>query len=171
MPGVMHPDIYIEEDMLPGSQYDFGRTLVGIGDFTGDGIPDIATNGHQSILYGGHGTVQIFAGYNPNPTDVVVESEPTLPDDYILHQNYPNPFNPSTTIEFELPVGQHVTLDVFNVLGQKVRTVTDQHFVAGNYEIEWDGRDENGEPVSTGVYFYRLTTGEESFTRKMMLLK
>ena len=94
-----------------------------------------------------------------------------LPQEYALAQNYPNPFNPGTMLAFDVPVDVHVNLSIFNVLGQQVRILTDRDYVVGRYELEWNGRDDNGDPVSTGVYFYRLTAGELVFTKKMMLLK
>jgi flagellar hook assembly protein FlgD len=90
----------------------------------------------------------------------------------VLKQNYPNPFNPGTMIGFEVPADGPVNLAVYNVLGQKVRTLVDQRdYVVGRYELEWDGCDDSGTRVSTGVYFYRLTAGDQSLTKKMLLLK
>lgn len=169
--GVMHPDIYIEDRMIPGAQWGMGRTAVGIGDFTGDGIPDIATNCHESIAYGGYGSVYIFAGYDPTPTDVTYDYEPLLPDEIVLHQNYPNPFNPTTTIEFELPVGQHATVEVFNVLGQKVEILADRFFPAGLHKLTWDAIARNGKPIPSGVYLYRLKSESISETKKMVIVK
>jgi DNA-binding beta-propeller fold protein YncE len=88
-----------------------------------------------------------------------------------LDQNYPNPFNPATTIEFTLPEKQHVTLSVYNVAGQRVATLVDRVLSAGRKKLTWDGRTSGGDPVSTGVYFYRLHAGEKTLTKKMMLLK
>jgi hypothetical protein len=94
-----------------------------------------------------------------------------LPQTFALAQNYPNPFNPSTTISFDLPVDGHVSLSIYNVLGQKVATVADQHYAAGRWEVAWNGDDDDGDRVATGIYFYRLTMSDEVRTRKMMLLK
>jgi len=99
-----------------------------------------------------------------NPADIVPES-------YALQQNFPNPFNPSTVIKFELPVAGHATLTVYNVLGQEVRTLADDFYVTGSHEVEWDGRDNSGRQVSSGVYLYRLQAGDFNQTRKMVLLK
>jgi len=89
-----------------------------------------------------------------------------LPDAFALSQNYPNPFNPATNVAFDLPVAAHVELVVFNVLGQKVATLIDGDMEAGSHVVEFDGS-----VVSSGVYFYRLTAGDFSETKKMMLLK
>ena len=103
-------------------------------------------------------------------TDITDPSE-ILPKVFSLSQNYPNPFNPSTTIRFTLPRQTFVRLEIFNVLGQKVTTQVDQLMPAGDYTISWDGTDNAGRPVSSGVYLYRITAGEFVDTRKMLLLK
>jgi hypothetical protein len=94
-----------------------------------------------------------------------------LPKQFALDQNYPNPFNPATTIKFALPSPQHVTLTIFNILGQTVRTIVDDDLQAGQYVRTWNGDDHQGQPVASGIYFYRLDAGEFSRCRKMMLLK
>jgi hypothetical protein len=104
------------------------------------------------------------------PTDVEDEFG-AIPKSYSLNQNYPNPFNPETVIEYNLPASGHVTLTVFNVIGQKVVDVVNGYESAGNKQAVWNGRDENGREVQSGVYFYRLTADNFSMTRKMMLLK
>ncbi len=95
----------------------------------------------------------------------------TMPDDFALDQNYPNPFNPSTSIRFALPAPQRVRLDVLNILGQRVVTLIDRQLSAGVHTILWDGRNGDGEPVASGVYFYRLDTDGFAASRKMILLK
>ncbi len=96
---------------------------------------------------------------------------PELPTTFAVEQNYPNPFNPSTTIAMAIPTAGNVSVEVFNVLGQKVATVFDGFMPAGEQTVTWDGRNENGGSVSSGIYFYRVQTGNESVTKKMMLLK
>jgi flagellar hook assembly protein FlgD len=88
-----------------------------------------------------------------------------------LHQNYPNPFNPATTISFDLAQPGHVRLDVFDVAGRRVATLVDGVRAAGLSRATWDGRDSHGQPVSSGVYFYRLMAGGTLQTKKMVLLK
>ena len=104
-------------------------------------------------------------------TDVDDGNSAALPGSYELAQNYPNPFNPSTTIEFSLPVAGHVRLEVINILGQQVSTLVDKTVVSGKYSVEWDGRNEAGKAVASGVYFYRLVTKDFVKSRKMLLLK
>lgn len=118
-----------------------------------------------------------------------------MPKTIELHQNFPNPFNPFTSIRYSVGSVQrkaadgglvlsevegrrtmdnsppHLTLKIYNILGQKVRTLVDEPVGAGNYEVIWDGRDQNGKEVSSGIYFYQLKTGEYSEIKKMILLK
>ncbi|NOY89331.1 MAG: T9SS type A sorting domain-containing protein, partial [FCB group bacterium] len=88
-----------------------------------------------------------------------------------LSQNYPNPFNPSTIIAFNLPRRLHVSLTIFDLLGQKVVELTNKIYPAGSHQIAWDGTSTGGQRVSTGIYFYRLVAGDYINTRKMLLLK
>lgn len=88
-----------------------------------------------------------------------------------LGQNYPNPFNPTTAISYQLSAISQVKLAIYNLLGQKVRTLVNARQPAGNYDVKWDGRDENGMEVSGGIYFYRLSAGSFQKTRKMVLLR
>jgi hypothetical protein len=88
-----------------------------------------------------------------------------------LYQNYPNPFNPTTNIEFLLSKSGQVRIEVFNILGQKVRTLVDEHLRAGYKVVDWDGRDDSGKEASSGIYFYRIKTSEFSQTQKMVLLR
>jgi flagellar hook assembly protein FlgD len=93
------------------------------------------------------------------------------PNEYILSQNYPNPFNPSTTIRFTLPEKAHVKLVIYNVMGQRIRTLIDAEKKADTYRTTWDGRDSFGNLVATGVYFYQLDTKNSVITKKMLLIK
>ncbi len=95
----------------------------------------------------------------------------TLPQIYDLAQNYPNPFNPSTVIYYTLPASADVNLVVYNTLGQHVKTLVGAPQTAGKHSVEWDGTDVGGTPVSSGIYFYKLTTSDYSATRKMLLIK
>jgi len=88
-----------------------------------------------------------------------------------LEQNWPNPFNPTTTIAFSLPSPKRVRLDVFDVNGRRVVTLASGVMPAGRHEVEWKGMNAGGQPVGSGVYFYRLQTDERILTRRMVLLK
>lgn len=94
-----------------------------------------------------------------------------VPDKIALLQNYPNPFNPSTSLAFELPAPRSVQLFIYNQNGRLVRRLVDREMAAGSHAIVWDGRDENGVPVPTGIYLYRMTAGDYSDMKKAILLK
>jgi hypothetical protein len=94
-----------------------------------------------------------------------------VPSQYQLLQNYPNPFNPETKIRFELPKTSRVTLKIYNVLGQEVATLVNTDMKAGYHLVKWNGRNQFGIPVASGIYFYKLETPEFSKIMKMMLIK
>ena len=107
-----------------------------------------------------------------DPTSV--EGTDGLPIDFRLAQNFPNPFNPSTVINYTIPQALNslqVNLEIFNLLGQKVKTLVDAKQVAGEHSIQWNGKNESGNLVTSGVYLYRLKA--ESFVemRKMMYIR
>lgn len=102
----------------------------------------------------------------------VKEIPNTIVTDYSLDQNYPNPFNPTTKINYTIPKASNVSLIIYNTLGQEVaRVVNNLDQAAGKYEAVWEGKDSNGNLLSSGVYFYQLLTNEFQLTKKMMLLK
>jgi len=103
--------------------------------------------------------------------DIDDEESNVIPTRFELNQNYPNPFNPVTSISYSIPTRSQVTIEIFNLLGQKVSTLVDGVKPAGNHGIEWDGRDMNGRIVSTGVYLYRFQAGDHVETKKMLLVK
>jgi hypothetical protein len=94
-----------------------------------------------------------------------------LPQEFSLSQNYPNPFNPHTVIEYNLPRGCEVKITIYNILGQRVRNLLEEHQETGYKRIEWDGRNGRGEELASGIYFYRIEADEFVGTRKMLLLK
>lgn len=104
------------------------------------------------------------AAWESDPTDVNEAEE--LPTDFALSQNYPNPFNPSTTIQYYLPVESKISLDVFDVLGSKVATIVNQNQQAGSYSVNFDASR-----LSSGIYFYQLTTSNAVISKKMILIK
>ena len=89
----------------------------------------------------------------------------------LLHQNVPNPFNPSTTIQFTVPGNEHVTIDIYNSVGQRVRTLVNQVYPSGERFTTWDGTDDRGQRVASGVYLYRMRIGKVEQSKKMILLK
>ena len=96
-----------------------------------------------------------------------------LPATFSLGSNYPNPFNPSTVIPFELPQTGRITLQIYTLTGQRVRTLVDDSIAVGSHSVEWDGRDERGNLVGSGVYLYRLSVDDSRFSvsRRMILIK
>jgi len=97
--------------------------------------------------------------------------DPGVPMSYKLSQNYPNPFNPSTTINFVVPTNQHVNLTVYNILGKKVKTLLNKELGSGAQTACWNGRNESGNRVASGIYLYRLETDNFVKVRKMILMK
>ncbi len=118
--------------------------------------------------FGGDARVQVFYWGDAVPTTV-----PSQPIEFrdALSQNYPNPFNPTTTVRFSLAENSRVVLAIYDVRGALVRTLVDGPRVAGEHRVEWNGDNDSGYRVSSGVYFYRLTAGQFQSTRKMVLLK
>lgn len=113
-------------------------------------------------------------GIELTPTSVREEpkvSSTMMPTQYSLEQNYPNPFNPTTNIVYSLVNSGSVKLDVYNIVGQKIATVVDGVQNAGTYTVRWNGTDVTGHQVSSGIYFYRLSTGAFVATKKMMFMK
>jgi hypothetical protein len=94
-----------------------------------------------------------------------------VPTNFDLKQNFPNPFNPETTIQYDLPTAEYIQIDVFNVLGQKIRTLIDSQKQAGSFTHVWDGRNDQGEFVVSGLYMYCIQAGSFVEMRKMLLMK
>ncbi len=105
-------------------------------------------------------------------TDVIADNDPSLkPEAFQLQQNYPNPFNPATTISYSLPHRTHVRLEIYNILGRRIKTLVDRFESVGEHSVIWDGNGPDNNPVASGLYLYRLTTGEMSASKTMILLK
>jgi phage protein U len=99
------------------------------------------------------------------------DPQPIIPEVTALTGNYPNPFNPVTTISFDLKENAQVSIDIYNIKGQRVATVADGNFNAGRHSIIWKGTDLHGNSVSSGVYFYKMSSGTYTKTKKMILMK
>jgi len=106
-----------------------------------------------------------------NVTSVDGTVDSSIPVTYELGANYPNPFNPSTNITFAMPEDGNVKITIFNMLGQKIKTLLNENRVAGQYEVTWNGTDQSGDIVGSGMYFYQMRTQNVVLTRKMILLK
>ncbi len=112
--------------------------------------------------------VDAYLDYSPTG---VADSDPALAREFALHQNYPNPFNPETAISYQLPVFSEVQLTIFNALGQEVRTLANSRQSPGLKSFVWDGKNDLGQPVNSGIYFYTVKTGERVQTKKMVLVR
>ncbi len=115
--------------------------------------------------------IHITASATPTGVDNNNSTDSNLPKEISLSQNYPNPFNPTTNISYSLPVNSDVSLEVFNIKGEKVRTLVNGNVSAGTHDVTWNGISDNGSKVSSGVYFYRLNANGESVVRRMTIVK
>jgi hypothetical protein len=94
-----------------------------------------------------------------------------IPARFELSQNYPNPFNPTTKIDFAVPRSSYVTIKIYDITGREIKSLVNQKMTPGNYTVDWNGRDNNGLQISTGVYFYRFVASGNVFVKKMVLIK
>ncbi len=126
----------------------------------------------KSFSYTSGGSdVYVLKLQSDQATNVFDPIHDMLPSDFQLAQNYPNPFNMSTVIEFSLTRRSPVILSVYNILGQTVKQWSDESLPAGTYRFEWDGKNESGGDIASGVYLYNLRAGTANQTKKMVLLK
>jgi hypothetical protein len=140
----------------------------------------IKSNGANSYNYLDQ-SVEVGATYSYKLEDVSITGQHTehdaitifvaRPDRYELQQNYPNPFNPKTNIEYQLPMETRVSLKIYNIMGQEVKTLIDDVKEAGYHALIWNGLDNSGVAVSSGIYYYRMVTGSFVETKKMVLLR
>jgi len=124
------------------------------------------------VSYSGEGVLieASTATYYGGKVETVIEVRGPVPDNFALYQNYPNPFNDGTVIAFDLPVASEVDFKIVNILGRVVYSLR-RHYPGGWHQIDWNGTDNSGSPVASGVYYYRLKTSEYSDSKKMILLK
>ena len=164
----------IREDTVGLTNAVYGSTV-----FSGDGLmAEITFTANQDGVFnaGLLDVVEVklvnsaFMGENL-AVDKIVMNGDNLPTVFSLGQNFPNPFNPTTTINFSVPSDEYVKLDIYDILGRHVRTLVSSRYTFGNYNVIWDSRDESGNMVSAGVYFYRINAGSFNTTRRMLLLK
>jgi hypothetical protein len=133
---------------------------------------EIEVNGEIVDNYGDPYNAAFEPGWVVLADPTVVDPQAGLtPGSCYLSANFPNPFNPETHINFGLPQSSHVRICIYNVIGRRVKCLVDGTYGAGEHQLIWDGRDERGDQVGSGVYFYRLEAGEFTQTRKMTLMK
>jgi hypothetical protein len=157
-------------DLPPVLLQDIGYNVSSAGDFNGDGIGDFMFS-CRNFAGGLPGDVFVIAGSRGIVVGVEERGDTALPSTTAVSQNYPNPFNPSTTIEFDLAKPARTTVRIYNTVGQQVRTLVDRPLGVGVHRIQWDGRDDKGNAMPTGVYVYRLVAGDFTEERKMVLVK
>jgi hypothetical protein len=144
----------------------FGLGLAYAGDVNGDGFDEILVSSNfDSTLIG-----EVFI-FTSAPTSVEEQGKGVQANKFILNQNYPNPFNAETVIEYVLPENSQVKLSIYNILGQHIKTLMDGFRQAGSNKVIWDGKDQAGRELSSGVYFYRLKTESFINMKKMLLLR
>jgi hypothetical protein len=147
-----------------------------LNDADGDGIPNGEElqdpTGSWTAGASNPGTPSLVSNPgDPNSATSVDFVAGSTPRSYKLDQNYPNPFNPTTNISFEIAKAGYVQLRIFNSLGQVVRTLANDIFESGVYQAQWDGLDDSGQSLSSGIYLYRLDADGFSHTRRMMYLR
>lgn len=190
------PDEYDVNDIDIASVF-FNRTIPAesspyeVGDYDSDGIADLMVKFDRAevralltpddsveMLVVGEVGEDMFEGIDtirvimPSGGPAIADQIPQpIPNAFFVSQNYPNPFSSSTTISYVLPKSSHVTLTIYNVAGQVVKTLVDGILEPGYYTAEWDTRDTYGNQVPSGIYFYRLSAGEFTDVKKMLLLR
>ena len=159
--------LFIGTGVYPYSLQDLSPCInVGITDTTGLNLPEFDLAGNPRV-YG----ARIDMGAYENQNVIVSTDEDLIPLVTKLNQNYPNPFNPETTINYSLKENAKVSINIYNIKGQKVRTLIKDKLEAGDYSIIWNGKNDNNKPVSSGIYFYKHKTSKYENTKKMILLK
>jgi hypothetical protein len=147
----------------------------GIPDTTGLNLPPWDIIGNLRIWDGDGDEVAIIDmgayEYGAPPYVEIDDNVIVQTPEVFLHQNYPNPFNPTTTINYSLKENSKVSLKIYNIKGQKIKTLVNDVLPAGEYSAIWNGRDSNGNQVSSGIYFYKLKAGDFQKVKKMILLK
>jgi hypothetical protein len=119
----------------------------------------------KTSYYSGTGEFKIIN----STTDV--QKDIAIPTQFALEQNYPNPFNPTTMINYSLPNNVFVVLKIYDMLGREIKTLVNNQMSAGKYSVAWKGDNNNGNKVTSGIYFYKISAGTFSTTRKMVVLK
>ncbi len=149
-----------------GRLFSTGDTPEGLAaaDFDGDGDLDMVVANRYDK------NISVFLNLINSPTGID-DNEDILPRDFVLDQNYPNPFNPDTRIDFSLERRAHVDISIYNVLGQQLINLMSTTLAAGPHSVHWNGTDQSGREMPSGIYFYRLRTETQTEIRKMMLLK
>lgn len=148
--------------------YDLESWPPGVIEYGGRAGEFLVTDGRVVATSNG-GSIHLY--YLHQDRILQVQPDALTPDHFSLSQNYPNPFNPITFIDFTLPKTALVRVEVFNMLGQSVRTLLDSERHAGHHTVAWDGTNDQGTPVASGVYIYRVGAGDRHASKKMLLMR
>jgi len=135
----------------------------------GDYDPSYSKDG-KYVAYAGFTTLAVLPKGNSNNQESLTSNN-SVPTEYVLEQNFPNPFNPTTQIRFSIPEAENVTLNIYNSVGQLVKTLAYGNMSEGHHQVTWDAKDNRGINLSSGIYFYRLQAGSFIETKKMILMK
>jgi hypothetical protein len=167
-PEIQSGDFWVIINYLPDSPGDPGIGVDSDSPNSGRGKFYLGSTGWQDFTFG---NLMITAYITDTTTisgnDQVVTK---IPKTYNLEQNYPNPFNPTTQINYQLPESQMVTLEIYNSLGEKIRTLVNESQNAGYHSVQWNGLNNSGRTVASGMYLYRITAGKYISVKKMLLL-
>ena len=155
--------VYADSDIVARELYDYQTDPL-------ETVSVVDSAAYQDVAQSLHEQLKNFLIAQGQQTGLEQNHTQRLPEDIRLKQNYPNPFNPGTTIEFTLPTAQFVELSVYNVQGQKIVTLMHNSLPAGNHRLIWNGRNAAGQPVPSGVYFYRLQGKNGYKIRKMIVI-
>ncbi len=132
------------------------------------GVYDGFTIEDELLIESGDNAIEVEIGVG---VEVALDESEITPIEFNLHQNYPNPFNPETTIRIDLAKNTHLSVSVFNIVGQKVSTLINKTMDSGTYNIKWYGTDDNGVALPSGVYFYEMETKDYQSVKKLLLVK
>ncbi|NUM69221.1 MAG: T9SS type A sorting domain-containing protein [Ignavibacteriaceae bacterium] len=158
-------DITTGAAILEKNDASFSYSYPTLDDADGNGLYELIIAKYP-LPYNGTYMLEV---YSTNvPSDVNENNKPSL---FRLQQNYPNPFNPSTTIEYSVSVPGLTELKIYDISGQLIKTLVSEFREAGDYSVNWNGTDNYGGKVPSGIYFYRMNNGDNSTSRKMILLK
>ncbi len=161
--------VVLEEDYIPSGEGALAKLK-----FSGEDSLEFETtniNRQEGISVVSSGAEELPFEFDPVLVGIEEEGKTGLPSQFTLFQNHPNPFNPYTDIRYALPKGSYVNLVVYNILGQKVKTLVDKNQRGGFHTVRWDGKNQRGQQVGTGIYFYKIEAGSFTQTKKMLLLK
>jgi len=154
--------VYFDNQLLAGCPISYGK----------NGVNNSGGFGLYSFQQGATGLAAYFDNIVVTQlAPLAVEDHAPVPVEYILQQNYPNPFNPSTTINYNLPTSGLVSLNVYDLLGREVASLVSTEQSAGHHSITWNGKNNSGNAVPSGVYLYSLSSGNYKNTMKMILMK